>query len=298
MRTMKTHYPKANTIARTAERILKIRDLIAEEPARKYTLKALASMAAMSPFHFQRSFKRVVGVTPKDFIEAERLRTLKSGLRGASSVTDAIYRAGFGSSSRVYERVDTRLGMTPGQYRSGGAGIQISYGSAETALGCVLIGATDRGICFVQFGNSAASLLTALKNEYPRASLTPMLDSQRQPFDEWMRLLAQRIEGAQTGADLPLDIQGTQFQLKVWKALLRIPPGAVALMAKSRDRSDGREPSAPWRARARPIASPFSFHATASFAATGASGAIAGASHASALCSIANAGRAHSISCQ
>jgi len=228
MRTMKTHYPKANTIARTAERILKIRDLIAEEPARKYTLKALASMAAMSPFHFQRSFKRVVGVTPKDFIEAERLRTLKSGLRGASSVTDAIYRAGFGSSSRVYERVDTRLGMTPGQYRSGGAGIQISYGSAETALGCVLIGATDRGICFVQFGNSAASLLTALKNEYPRASLTPMLDSQRQPFDEWMRLLAQRIEGAQTGADLPLDIQGTQFQLKVWKALLRIPPGAVA----------------------------------------------------------------------
>jgi AraC family transcriptional regulator of adaptative response/methylated-DNA-[protein]-cysteine methyltransferase len=225
---MKTHYPKANTIARTAERILKIRDLIAEEPARKYTLKALASMAAMSPFHFQRSFKRVVGVTPKDFIEAERLRTLKSGLRGASSVTDAIYRAGFGSSSRVYERVDTRLGMTPGQYRSGGAGIQISYGSAETALGCVLIGATDRGICFVQFGNSAASLLTALKNEYPRASLTPMLDSQRQPFDEWMRLLAQRIEGAQTGADLPLDIQGTQFQLKVWKALLRIPPGAVA----------------------------------------------------------------------
>ncbi len=228
MRTMKTQYPKADAIARAAERILKIRDLIAREPARKYTLKALASMAAMSPFHFQRSFKRVVGVTPKDFIEAERLRTLKSGLRGASSVTDAIYRAGFGSSSRVYERVDTRLGMTPGQYRRGGAGIQISYGSAETALGCVLIGATDRGICFVQFGNSAASLLTALKSEYPRAGLTPMLDSQRQPFDEWMRLLAQRIEGTQTAADLPLDIQGTQFQLKVWKALLRIPAGAVA----------------------------------------------------------------------
>jgi AraC family transcriptional regulator of adaptative response/methylated-DNA-[protein]-cysteine methyltransferase len=225
---MKTQYPKADATVRAAERILKIRDLIAEEPARKYTLKALASMAAMSPFHFQRSFKRVVGVTPKDFIEAERLRTLKSGLRGASSVTDAIYRAGFGSSSRVYERVDTRLGMTPGQYRSGGAGIQISYGSAETALGCVLIGATDRGICFVQFGNSAAALLTALKSEYPRASLTPMPDSQRQPFDDWMRLLAQRIEGAQTAADLPLDIQGTQFQLKVWKALLRIPPGAVA----------------------------------------------------------------------
>jgi AraC family transcriptional regulator of adaptative response/methylated-DNA-[protein]-cysteine methyltransferase len=225
---MKTQYPKAAAIARAAARILKIRDLIAEEPARKYTLKALASLAAMSPFHFQRSFKRIVGVTPKDFIEAERLRTLKSGLRGASSVTDAIYRAGFGSSSRVYERVDTRLGMTPGQYRSGGAGIQISYGSAETALGCVLIGATDRGICFVQFGNSAAALLTALKGEYPRASLAPMLDSQRQPFDEWMRLLAQRIEGVQTAADLPLDIQGTQFQLKVWKALLRIPPGAVA----------------------------------------------------------------------
>lgn len=224
---MKTQHPRADTAARAIGRIKKICALIAEQPAHKYTLQALASRAAMSPFHFQRSFKRVVGVTPKEFIEAERLRTLKSGLRGAANVTDAIYKAGFGSSSRVYERVDTRLGMTPGQYRTGGAGIQISYGSAETALGCVVIGATDRGICFVQFGSTAASLLRALEAEYPRATLAPMLASQRQAFDEWMRLLAQRIEGAMTVADLPLDIQGTQFQLKVWKALLRIPPGAV-----------------------------------------------------------------------
>ena len=228
MRIMKTHQPKAETVARVAARIRRVCEIITRRPARKHTLKALAAEAAMSPFHFQRSFKHIVGVTPKDFIEGERMRALKSGLRGAPSVTDAIYQAGFGSASRVYERVDTRLGMTPGQYRSGGIGVQISYGSAATALGWVLIGATDRGICFVQFGRSAASLLAALDGEYPQATRAPMPDSQRQAFDGWMRLLAQRIEGGKSAPNMPLDIQGTAFQLKVWKALLRLPSGAVA----------------------------------------------------------------------
>jgi AraC family transcriptional regulator, regulatory protein of adaptative response / methylated-DNA-[protein]-cysteine methyltransferase len=182
----------------------------------------------MSPFHFQRSFKRVVGVTPKEYIEAERLRSFKSGLRGAASVTQAIYDAGYGSASRVYERIDTRLGMTPKQYRTGGAGVEISYASAQTALGCVLIGATDRGVCFLQFGTSEEALRRILAGEYPNAGLEPMSQSQRGAFDDWMRELARRIEGHSTPRDLPLDIRGTAFQLKVWKALLRIPRGAVA----------------------------------------------------------------------
>jgi len=225
---MKAQQPKTDTAVRTRERIRRICEFITRHPTRKHTLKVLAAAAAMSPFHFQRSFKSVVGVTPKEYIEAERLRSLKLGLREAASVTQAIYAAGFGSPSRVYERIDTRLGMTPKQYRTGGAGVGISYASARTALGCVLIGATDRGICFLQFGASEEALCRILAGEYPNAQLSPMPRSQRGAFDAWMRELTRRIEGDSAPTDLPLDISGTAFQLKVWKALLAIPRGAVA----------------------------------------------------------------------
>jgi AraC family transcriptional regulator of adaptative response/methylated-DNA-[protein]-cysteine methyltransferase len=225
---MKTHQPKADTADRTRERIRRICELITRHPTRKHTLKALAAAAAMSPFHFQRTFKNVVGVTPKEYMEGERMRSLKSSLRGTASVTQAIYDAGFGSPSRVYERIDTRLGMTPRQYRTGGKGVGISYASAPTALGCVLIGATDRGICFLQFGASEEALCRILAREYPNAELSPMPRNQRGDFDAWMGELARRLEGDPAGGDLPLDISGTAFQLKVWKALLAIPRGALA----------------------------------------------------------------------
>jgi AraC family transcriptional regulator of adaptative response/methylated-DNA-[protein]-cysteine methyltransferase len=225
---MKTHHPKAKTIARARERIRKVCEFIARHPTRKHTLKELAREAALSPFHFQRSFKRVVGVTPKEYIEAARLRSLKSGLRRTASVTQAIYDAGFGSASRVYERIDTRLGMTPRQYRAGGAGVEVSYACAQTALGCVLIGATDRGICFLQFGTAEEALRRVLAREYPNADLKPMSQDQRGAFDDWMRELTHRIEGDSTPGDVPLDVNGTAFQLKVWKTLLDIPRGAVA----------------------------------------------------------------------
>lgn len=210
----------------------KVCELIEREPTRKHTLKALAASAAMSPFHFQRSFKRFVGVTPKEFMDGARLRTLKSKLRADANVTTAIYDSGFGSASRVYERVDSRLGMTPKQYRAGGEGIEISYAAAATALGRMLIGATDRGICFLQFGRSDETLRASLAAEYPQATLTPMSAGQRDAFDAWMSELARRIEGESSGEDLPLDVQGTAFQLKVWKTLLDIPRGAVASYAE------------------------------------------------------------------
>jgi AraC family transcriptional regulator of adaptative response/methylated-DNA-[protein]-cysteine methyltransferase len=228
MPTMKTQHPNAVSSERIAERMRRLCEYIAQNPERKLTLKALAARASMSPFHFQRSFKRIVGVTPKEYIEAERLRSLKTRLRGPVNVTQAIYDAGFGSASRVYERVDTRLGMTPRQYRRGGAGVEISYAGAGTALGRMLIGATDRGVCFLQFGDSEDKLRAALADEYPQAALMPMSASQRGDFDAWMRELARRIEGGAAGVELPLDVRGTAFQLKVWKALLEIPRGAVA----------------------------------------------------------------------
>ena len=112
----------------------------------------------MNPFNFQKKFKAVVGLTPRQFLEARRLEALRGELRDRSSVTDAIYTAGFGSGSRVYERVDTRLGMTPGEYRAGGQGVSISYAMADSAIGRMMVGATGRGLCFVQFADSDPEL--------------------------------------------------------------------------------------------------------------------------------------------
>lgn len=138
------------------------------------TLKIIANHVGMSPFHFQKKFKAVVGLTPRQFLEAWRLEALRGELRDRASVTDAIYTAGFGSGSRVYERVDTRLGMTPGEYRAGGQGVSISYAMADSAIGRMMVGATDRGLCFVQFADSDSELLELLRREYPLADTAPM----------------------------------------------------------------------------------------------------------------------------
>jgi AraC family transcriptional regulator of adaptative response/methylated-DNA-[protein]-cysteine methyltransferase len=140
-------------------------------------------------------------------------------------VTEAIYDAGFNSSSRVYARADTRLGMTPRQYRLGGKALRISYADAETPLGRLMVAATDRGICFIQFGAGAKELYVALEKEFPAAALTPMDDESREHFDAWMECLSRFLSGHAGLANLPLDIRGTAFQMKVWKYLQRIPEG-------------------------------------------------------------------------
>ena len=208
-------------------RIRKAAELIAQHADRPLSLKQVASAIGMSAFHFQRTFKAGIGLTPKEFHEAERVRKLKSGLKSGGSVTDAIYDAGFGSSSRVYERVDTRLGMTPLQYRQGGRGLSISHASAKTPLGRLMIGATDRGICFIQFGDSEKALETQLLAEYPEASHAPMPASQAATFDAWMRALGDYLDGHRTALDLPLDVRGTAFQMRVWRYLQSIPYGEV-----------------------------------------------------------------------
>jgi AraC family transcriptional regulator of adaptative response/methylated-DNA-[protein]-cysteine methyltransferase len=195
-------------------------------------LAELARRAGMSPYTLQRRFKAHVGVTPKEYQEAQRLKLLKRELRTAPSVTDAIYGAGYGSGSRVYERVDTRLGMTPAQYRARGAGVAISWAAGGSPLGRILIGATDRGICFLQFGDDDAALADSLAREYPAATLTPMPAERRAEFESWMRALSDYLAGEATRIALPLDPHGTAFQLKVWKALQEIPYGEVASYAE------------------------------------------------------------------
>lgn len=191
------------------------------------SLEALARRAHLSPFHLQRRFKAVTGVTPRQYQEACRLRRLKQGLREGAEVSRAIYDAGFGSASRVYERVGTRLGMTPKQYRAGGQGIAISWAMSRTPLGLLMMGATDRGLCFVQFGEDEAELLGRLRQEYPGAQLQAMPDARRAEFERWMQALGRHLDGSQRALQLPLDVRGTAFQMKVWAYLQQIPYGEL-----------------------------------------------------------------------
>jgi AraC family transcriptional regulator of adaptative response/methylated-DNA-[protein]-cysteine methyltransferase len=188
-------------------------------------LQALSKEAGLSPFHFQRSFKSLVGVTPRQFQEACRLRALKQELRAGDDVLQAIFAAGFGSPSRVYERVDTRLGMTPSEYRAGGARVGISHATIRTRLGLLTIGATDRGLCFVEFGTSEDRLIDALRREYPSAQLSAVRKPWPEALREWVGALEQYLEGAQPTLDLPLDIRATAFQMRVWRYLQSIPCG-------------------------------------------------------------------------
>ena len=196
----------------------------AQEPL---TLAHLAEQASLSRFHFQRTFKAVMGVTPRQFAEACRLDVLKSQLRQQRSVTDAIFEAGFGSLSRVYERVDTRLGMTPVEYRAGGSEVPISYVAVDSPLGRMMMGATDRGLCFVQFGETDGDLLRQLQAEYPGAHLLPMKQPYPEQFAAWMEALERHVRGQQPRLDLPLDLRATAFQMKVWQYLQSIPYGSV-----------------------------------------------------------------------
>ena len=190
-------------------------------------LANLAARAGLSRFHLQRTFKAAVGVTPKQYLEAHRVGKLKKELRQAKDVTSAVYEAGFGSSSRVYERADSRLGMTPKQYRKGGGGVTIAYALLDSPVGLTMMGATDRGICFVQFGETKEQLLEALRREYPSATVEASADPSAPEFRQWMEALSAHLAGGRPALDLPLDIQATAFQMRVWDYLRSIPSGKV-----------------------------------------------------------------------
>ena len=189
------------------------------------SLDRLSKEAGVSRFHLQRSFKKAVGVTPRQFAEACRLRSLKKNLRESGDLLDAVYGAGFGSASRVYERVDSRLGMTPGQYRGGAVWIGVTYATVKTPLGLLMIGATDRGVSFVQFGDSADALEAELRREFPGANITPAMKPWPKPLREWIAALNDHLKGAGPLLDLPLDLRATAFQMRVWLYLQSIPYG-------------------------------------------------------------------------
>jgi AraC family transcriptional regulator of adaptative response/methylated-DNA-[protein]-cysteine methyltransferase len=196
------------------------------------TLPVLAARVGLSPAHLQRTFRAAVGVSPRRYAELCRLERLKGELRGGDSVTGAIYAAGFGSSSRVYERAPSRLGMTPGEYRAGGKGVAITYATAETALGTLLLAATDRGLCFVQLGGTVPELLARLRREYPQADVRKMDEAYSPAFHAWMEALYQHVQNGAPHGDLPIDVRASAFQERVWTFLRSIPWGETRSYAE------------------------------------------------------------------
>jgi AraC family transcriptional regulator, regulatory protein of adaptative response / methylated-DNA-[protein]-cysteine methyltransferase len=197
-----------------------------EHAATSVKLSELAARAGFSPFHFQRAFKATTGVTPKVYQSNARVRLLKAELRKPSSVTAAMYSAGFGSSSRLYEKLDEHLAMTPLTYKSGGKGLEISYATTLTFAGLLMMAATDRGVCFVQFGESQCELEDLLASEFPAANRSPMPTPITGDFAAWMDGLHAHLSGTKSSQALPLAVQGTAFQIKVWRYLQTITRGS------------------------------------------------------------------------
>jgi AraC family transcriptional regulator of adaptative response/methylated-DNA-[protein]-cysteine methyltransferase len=186
-------------------------------------LSALAEKLGATAATLRRAFRQVTGLTPRDLAEAMRVARFKKLLRSGRNITDALYETGYGSSSRVYERSNAQLGMTPATYRKGGRGMKIGYSIAKSPLGKVLVAATERGVSAVYLGDTEEKLIEELREEYPRAEITPAAHS----YQRWVREIVQRIEGKAVHMELPLDVQATAFQRRVWQELQRIPRGAT-----------------------------------------------------------------------
>ena len=193
------------------------------------TLSLLAKEFRRSPFHLQRTFKSVLGVSPKAYMDACRLRQVKQNLQAGHSVTTALYAAGYGSSSRLYERTATQLGMTPEKYRRGAVAAVVRYTifrytivrQPGSPLGHMLIAATDKGICAIQFGDSEQQLQQGLMREFPFAARR----RDDAAMSQWRENLTRLIQGHELNPSLPLDIRATAFQRRVWEALQKIPRG-------------------------------------------------------------------------
>ncbi|HWT99285.1 MAG TPA: methylated-DNA--[protein]-cysteine S-methyltransferase [Terriglobales bacterium] len=211
-------------LAATRRAVSYIEERVRDYPEGPVTLDELAAHCGLSPWHLQRQFKRLMGVTPRQYDDALRLKRLQAGLKSntGGGVAAATFDAGYGSSSRVYERADAALGMTPASYARGGKGARITYGIADCPLGKILVAATERGLCQVALGENMRTLIGQLEAEFPAASELCRDDRTVAVYiDELMR----RMAGELPHAALPLDIRATAFQQRVWAELSRIPRG-------------------------------------------------------------------------
>lgn len=219
-RTVNPSDPRTQAVAKACREIdARLRD----GNEARVTLSALSAPLGMSPHQLERAFRSVMSITPRQYADAQRMRRLKSQLRKGDDVTTALYDAGFGSSSRLYERAPSHLGMTPATYRQGGAGMRVNYTIVDSPLGRLLVGATERGVSAVYLGESDARLEAALQDEYPRAEIR----RDRNGLEGWVSQILEHLRGREPNLDLPTDVQATAFQRRVWEELRRIPYGAT-----------------------------------------------------------------------
>lgn len=187
------------------------------------TLERLGKAFQQSPFHLQRRFKAELGITPRAYADSCRMRLLKRNLQAGDNVTRAMYDAGYGSSSRLYEKTASQLGMTPDKYRRGAIAASIRYACADSPLGRMLIAATDKGVCSIQFGRSDGELIEGLKREFPFAVRKP----DEGGLQAWVEAVLSKMTGKELNTALPLDIRATAFQRRVWTYLQSIPFGTT-----------------------------------------------------------------------
>ena len=195
-------------------------------------LETLAAEAGLSPAYFHRVFKNLVGLTPKQYANSRQSRRFRDTLKHSPTVTQAVYEAGFSSSSRAYTQSRERLAMTPSTYRRGGAGLSISYGTARCSLGWVLAASTGRGICAIELGEDPDSLACRLKENFPKASHTEAGTE----FCQVIHAVVNMVERPDQEVQLPLNIQGTAFQERVWNELTTILPGSTVSYAELAER--------------------------------------------------------------
>lgn len=188
------------------------------------SLDALGRQLNVSPHHLQRTFKNITGVTPRQYAAAHRLEQFKASIKEGRDVTDAMYEAGYGSSRGLYEKAVEQLGMTPATYQRGGKGMNINYTIVNCHLGRLLVAATERGVCAVNFGDDDRELEASLASAYGAASIR----RDEVHLDDSVNALLRHLDGAQPHLDLPLDVQATAFQLRVWEELRKIPYGTTA----------------------------------------------------------------------
>jgi AraC family transcriptional regulator of adaptative response/methylated-DNA-[protein]-cysteine methyltransferase len=188
------------------------------------SLAELARHAGMSLYYFHRTFKAITGLTPKDFAEAHRGNRVRISLERSNTVTDAIYDAGFNSNSRFYENSNNVLGMTPSKFRAGGADTDIYFAAGQCSLGSILVAQSSKGVCSILIGDDPDQLVRDLEQRFPKANLI----GDEPGYEQLIARVVGLIETPELGLDLPLDIRGTAFQQRVWKALREIPPGSTA----------------------------------------------------------------------
>ncbi|HKW56778.1 MAG TPA: bifunctional DNA-binding transcriptional regulator/O6-methylguanine-DNA methyltransferase Ada [Candidatus Acidoferrum sp.] len=214
---------RPNEAAAAASLVARAANYLAQSNDETVRLAQVARELRTTSATLRRAVRQVMGLAPRELVEALRVKRFKSLLRAGRNITDALYETGYASSSRVYERSNAQLGMTPATYQKGGKGMRIEYTIAKSPLGRVLVGATERGVSAVYLGSTPSKLVAELRREYPRAEISVATAGAQR----WVRQIVQRIEGKPEHEDLPLDLQATAFQRRVWQELQRIPSGST-----------------------------------------------------------------------